>query len=165
MNCQKEFTIQIVSCIGLAANAVWTYNPSTNPGQPPASVLLEYDFEGYYGQWAAQRSGGPISPTTIEWRVDWASVAGRTLRVRSTLVGNVTRFGSGATVICRSNANGNIVSNSQLCAAGVTTPVNLEAIALDATLGGAAFVDINHQIPSDQTYSLSGVVEVSCFDP
>lgn len=165
MICQKEFSLSIVSCLGLSADAAWTYNPGGSPNQPPATVLFEHNFLGYYGQWAAQRSGGPITPTVVNWHISWASVAGRTLRVHATISGNVTRVGSGSNVICRADANGHLVTSTQVCAAGTTTPVNLDVIAEDPTLGGAAYIDINHQVPSDQTYSLIGIVEVSCYDP
>lgn len=164
MQCSKELSIEVDgSCTGLAADAAWTYNPNANPGQPPAPVTLTYEFEGYYGTWQASRAGGAAGATVIEWRTDWVSVAGKTLRVRTTLVGSVTRGGVGATVICRSDANGNQVTQSILCPANQTTQVNLEATATDATLGGPALADANHQVPTDGTYSLSGEVFVECF--
>jgi len=167
MICTKEITIRITApCSGLADDAAWTYNPNLNPGQPPAAVTLTYDFEGYYGEWTAVRNGGAVAATIIQWKVLWTSVAGKTLRVRSTIVGSVTRSGSGSTVRCRANANGNIVTNSQTCLAGETTAINLESIAYDPTLGGInTFIDITHDVPSDQIYSLSGIVEVACYTP
>lgn len=164
MNCSKEFEIDVSgSCSGLATNANWTYNPNANPGQPPPEVTLTYNFEGYYGTWHAIRNGGAAAATIIEWRTDWTSVAGPTLRARATLIGSVTRAGTGATVICRSNANGNQVTQSILCPANQTTQVNLDVTATDATLGGPAFIDINHQVPAQDTYDLTGEVFVDCF--
>lgn len=164
MTCTKEFEVVVFGeCIGLSTEAVWVYNPNMNPGQPPAAVTLTYDFEGYHGSWQASRAGGAAGATVIEWRTDWTSSAGKTLRVRATLVGSVTRGGTGATVICRSNANGNQLTQSQVCPPNVTTNVNLDVTATDATLGGPAFIDINHQVPSDGVYDLSGEVFVDCF--
>jgi len=165
MICQREFTIEIISCIGLGATAAWTYNPGLNPNQPPAEVLLTYDIEGYYGVWTAVRTGGPTSVCVAEWRVDWTSAAGKLLRVTSTIVGPVTRAGVAANVICRSTANGTLVSSTQNCPINTTTQVNLTAVATKLLTGGAAYIDINHQIPSDQSFSLSGEVIVECVDP
>lgn len=167
MICTKEFTIQITGpCSGLADDAVWVYNPAGNPNQPPATVLLTYDFLGYNGEWTAVRSSVIVNPTIINWKVTWTSVAGKTLWVRSTIVGTVTRDDSDANVICRANANGNITQNTQACAAGGLTNVNLESIATDPTLGGInTYVDINHQVPSDDSYSLRGIVQVACYTP
>lgn len=167
MECSKEFEIEVLgSCVGLTADQTWEYDPNHASGtQPPAGVTKTENFEGYYGTWTMVRTSGGPNATICEWRTvpSWASVAGKTLRVRCTVVGSVTRGGVGATVRCRANANGNVVDDTVLCLPNVTTQVNLEAIATDATLGGPAFVDIDHLVPPGDTYSLSGEVFVDCF--
>jgi hypothetical protein len=151
--CSKEFTIPVVNepCVGLEHDAAWTYNPNGNPGQPPAGVNLQYDFEGYHGDWSASRAGGAAVSPVIEWRVNWTSVAGPTLSVRATLIGSVTRVGVGANVVCRANANGNIVTATQFCPPGVTTAVNLDVTATDATLGGATSAQVTHSMSKRKT--------------
>ena len=80
------------------------------------------------------------------------------------MVGSVTPLQL-TPVRCRANANGNEVTVTQMCPANVATSINLDVTATDATLGGPAFVDVNHQVPVDGTYSLTGEVFVDCFTP
>ncbi len=169
MECSKEFEIEILaSCSGLASNVDWTYNPNSNPGQPPAGLALTDNVIGYAGTWQAIKAAAPslaVAPN-LEWRVAWTSAAGPTLTVKHTVVGSFDRtgqVGGAVNVVCRADANGNIVNTNVMCAAGVVTPINLQSIAQDVSLGGAAFIDCFVTFNATTgTFSVSGTIEVSC---
>lgn len=165
VSCSKEFEVEVTgSCTNLASDAAWTFNPNGNPD--PTGYSLSYNVVGYFGSFQASKGVGALVPPVdppLTWRTDWTSVIGQTLTVRATMVGTVNRVGQGATTFrVNSIANGNLVTDSQLCPAGVITAINLEAIAQDASLGGATHAIADFETSSSGTWDVSGTIEVSC---
>ncbi len=165
MICTKEFTIETLGgCLGLDPDAPWTYNVSGTPGQPPAGLV--YDVTGYSGSWAFANSG-IISPLPVlDWQVFWVGVSPKIAKATLTMTGTVTRISIGATVKVQANVSSVNNSSSLLCPAGATTPVNLSVSSQRAcNLLTPNYIYVLFQVPSNNTFSLVGTIEVECFDP